>query len=145
MDPRGTYSNTKLQVRQLESLLSELPDVTISQSVVTRTRKVHTARQLEPEQTAKLIAEYRGGATVYELATQFKIHRHTVSRILKDASVAPRYRRLSDEQIREAKLLYTSGWSLARIAAKFDVDPSTVHVRLRKLGVQMRDPQGRER
>lgn len=69
----------------------------------------------------------------------------TVSQVLKRHGVMLRRRSLAPVQIDEAVRLYESGWSLARIARKFDVDPTTVHNRLRERGVRMRDTQGRER
>lgn len=143
MDPKGAYSNTKLQVKQLESLLRKLPDLSEPFQQRSQPRLPRTARQLESEQCAKLVVAYQGGATIYELTAEYKINRKTVSRILQDAGVTPRYRRLSAEQIQEAVSFYEVGWSLARIGEKFKVDPSTVHVRLRKLGVRIRDSHGR--
>lgn len=50
-----------------------------------RSRSLHAvwfARQLSSEQVAALVEGYQAGATVYELASRFKIHRVTVSQHL---------------------------------------------------------------
>lgn len=39
-----------------------------------------------------LTVMYRGGASIYDLATRFGIHRQTVSAILEQASVPRRYK-----------------------------------------------------
>jgi DNA-directed RNA polymerase specialized sigma24 family protein len=93
----------------------------------------------------QLIAGYRAGATVYTLSSQFGIDRRTVGAILKRHGAQTRWRRLSSAQIDEAIELYGSGWSLARIAERVGVTPTTVHRRLRDRGVRMRTAHGRSR
>jgi hypothetical protein len=73
------------------------------------------ARQLGPEQVEQLIADYRSGATVYELGDRFGIERRTVSTILHRHGVPMRRRGLSPEQVDDAIHLYNLGWSLARV------------------------------
>ena len=91
----------------------------------------------------RLIAYYRAGTTVYTLGSQFGIDRRTVGAILKRHGVQTRWQRLSPARIDEAVELYESGWSLARIAERVGVTPTTVHRRLRDRGVRMRDTRGR--
>ena len=47
----------------------------------TATRR-STVRKLTRDELCELVAGYKAGATVYELAEQFKIHRVTVSEVL---------------------------------------------------------------
>jgi hypothetical protein len=92
----------------------------------------------------QLMDGYRAGGTVYQLGEQFGIDRRTVGAILKRNGVVTRGGGLSPTQIDEAVELYESGWSLARIAERVGVTPTTVHRRLRDPGVRMRAPCGRE-
>jgi DNA-directed RNA polymerase specialized sigma24 family protein len=77
-------------------------------------------------------------------ARQLGIDRRTVGAILKCHCVQTRWQRLSLAQIDEAVELYESGWSLARIAERLGVTPTTVHRRLRDSGVRMRSAHGNE-
>lgn len=93
---------------------------------------------------AQLIDDYRAGATVYQLSGQFGIDRRTVGAILKRNEVITRGGGLSPAQIDETVELYESGWSLARIAERAGVTPTTVHRRLRDRGVRIRAAHGQE-
>ena len=143
--PGGPYSNTNLQVRQLEDLIHKLPRLGMRPQPSPIRPIPKQARRLDETQVQQLIKGYQAGATVYELGTQFGIDRKTVSNILHRHDVPMRRRGLTPEQIDQAVWLYGQDWSLARIADKYNVDPGTVHVRLRERGVRMRDTQGRER
>ena len=46
--------------------------------------------QLNAVQLTRLVQRYQSGATVYELATEFKISRHTVSQRLQEKGVTMR-------------------------------------------------------
>lgn len=45
-----------------------------------RTSTFRAAHRPAPDQINDLVRRYEAGATIYELATQFGVHRHTVSR-----------------------------------------------------------------
>lgn len=143
MGKPGGYYNTKALLGELESLVRKLPDPNACPPIRQDQRVPRTARQLGGEQVEQLIADYRAGATVYTLSSQFGIDRRTVGAILKRHGVQTRWQRLSPAQIDEAVELYESGWSLARIAERVGVTPTTVHRRLRDRGVRMRDVRGR--
>lgn len=143
MGKPGGYYNTKALLGDLESLIRKLPDPSARPSPRPDRRVPGTARQLDAEQVEWLIANYRAGATVYQLGEQFGIDRRTVGTILKRHGVQTRRQRLSPAQTDEAVELYESGWSLARIAERVGVTPTTVHRRLRDRGVRMRDTHGR--
>jgi Mn-dependent DtxR family transcriptional regulator len=91
-----------------------------------------------------MASEYQAGATTYDLAIRFKIHRTTVSGHLRRLGVALRRRGLNEHQIDQAVVLYGQGWSLARIGREFHVNDGTVWAGLRARGVRMRDTGGRE-
>jgi lambda repressor-like predicted transcriptional regulator len=97
-------------------------------------------RKLANEEVSRLVEAYQAGATVYELAEEFKIHRTTVSLHLERAGVTMRRLGLSEEQIAAAILLYQQGWSLARLGDKFGVGAETMRTTLRKAGVRRREP-----
>jgi transposase-like protein len=69
-----------------------------------------------------------------KLAAEFGIHRDTVHNILERQGVL-RPRELQPDELLEAIRLYEEGWSLARLAAEFDVSPGTVNRALRQAGV----------
>jgi DNA-binding NarL/FixJ family response regulator len=99
-----------------------------------------TARELRECEVAELVTGYQAGATVYELAKRFKIHRTTVSQHLQRQGVPMRGRSLSEEQVTIAAQLYRQGWSVAKIGERFEVDQTTVWRVLRERGVVMRRP-----
>ena len=93
----------------------------------------------------QLIADYRSGATVYELGDRFGIERRTVSTILHRNGVPMRRRGLSPEQVDDAIHLYNLGWSLARVGEHLDVAHTTVLTKLREHGIPTRDTHGQPR
>jgi transposase-like protein len=102
-------------------------------------------RRLSANDRADLVTQYRSGQTVYQLADRYGIHRHTVSKHLRDASVRLRLDGLTREQAAEAPKLYESGLSIVKVAALYGVAPRTVLACLRRHGVTMRDTHGRPR
>jgi DNA-binding CsgD family transcriptional regulator len=92
-----------------------------------------------------LVAGYEAGATVYELAERFGIHRATVSEHLHRRGVGMRGAGLREEQVEVAVRLYEQGWSLARTGARLGCTGNTVRFALLRRGVRMRDAHGRER
>lgn len=145
VDPKGSYSNTKLQVRQLESLLRKLPSLSGPPAVRPARPHAKTARRLPLDEVQQLITAYQAGVTVHTLGQRFKINRTTVSQILHRHNIPMRRWGLTYAQANEAVQLYAAGWSLARIGIKFDTTANTVRTRLLERGVRMRDAQGRER
>jgi lambda repressor-like predicted transcriptional regulator len=109
-------------------------------------RTVPTAKQvqhrLSPENTAELAAGYKAGATIRQLAQQYRVHRTTVMAILDRHSVPTRYRRLSLEQINEAVELYPQGWSLRKLSERYGTTDNTVRDALLAAGVQTRPRPG---
>ena len=94
---------------------------------------------------ARLVAEYEGGATTYDLANRHGLHRNTITAHLRRADVTIRMDRMTPEQIQQAADLYAEGWSLARVGRAVGTDAETVRKRLREAGVTIRDCHGRER
>ncbi len=92
-----------------------------------------------------LCTRYRDGATVYDLAERFSIHRTTVSGHLHRQGIKMRGHSLDETQVHVAIALYEQGWSTAWIGRHLGVNCSTVWLALRAREVRMRDAQGRER
>jgi DNA-binding CsgD family transcriptional regulator len=106
---------------------------------------IKRVRRLSTKERAELIIHYHSGQTVYQLADKYGIHRHTVSKHLRDAGVRLRLDGLTAQQIDEAVQTYESGLSLVSVAERFGVAPRTVLARPRERGVRMRDTHGRAR
>jgi len=135
----GRYSNWTNWTKRVEQASSSRRSAT----------EAHTqrgvVRRLDPESVAALVAGYRAGATVYELAERFKIHRTTVSDHLYREGVKMRGVGLDLAHVERAVSLYDQGWSVARIGSQLGANGGTVWRALRAQGVQMRDTQGRAR
>jgi hypothetical protein len=99
-----------------------------------------TARQLRPSEIDALVAAYQAGSTVYELAKHFGIHRATVGQHLRTRGVDTTPPGLDLDDLPIAVKLYQEGWSLAKIAERFDTSSNTVRKSLRETGVVMRRP-----
>ncbi len=91
------------------------------------------------------MTEYLEGRPTAELTRQFGLAKGTVLKILSEHSVPMRRQGLVDEHVPEAIQLYESGWSLAKIANRFDVSVNAVYHKLLAAGARMRDPHGRVR
>ncbi len=118
--------------RKLLKILDQSP----RQDNSVRTRR---ARQLSKSETQQLLADYGSGMLVREIAAKFGIHRITVTNLVNVAGAPVRFRGLEPRAIKEASRLYKEeGWSLARLAKRYDVTPMTVRHYLLKGNVKMR-------
>lgn len=96
-------------------------------------------QRLAPETIAQIVASYQIGITTPALAKQYDISPTAVKRLLHTNRVQlRRYHRLSENEVLAAAKLYESGWPLAQIARKLDVDDETVRKGFRRVGVTMR-------
>ena len=100
-------------------------------------------KRLTDRQVLLLKDRYREGATVYQLAQEFDISRHTVSERLKKAGITMRGQSPGSELIDLMVKLYESGLSLADVRNRVGTSPGTVRHYLLTRGVQMRDSHGR--
>ncbi len=121
---------------------SSIPKLT--QTERARPRLTRTARQLAAPDLDRLVTAYLDGATVYELARRFGIHRITVGKHLRARGVDTTPPGLAPDDVAAAAQLYRQRWSLARIAERYATTASTVRTRLLEAGVQMREPWGSE-
>ncbi len=140
MELLGRYSNWTSWADRARSIDRRGPDRTEA-----RARTRGTARRLTEDEVTELVTDYEGGATVYDLAKRFKIHRNTVSGHLHLRDIKMRGQSMTEEQVDLATRLYQQDWSVARIGSHLGVNGGTVWLALRARGVQMRDTHGRER
>ncbi len=102
-------------------------------------------RRLAPGEVTELIAAYREGVPVDELAASFRINRTTVLGHVRRHGVPKRDRRaLRQDDIDNAAMHYARGRSAEWIAAELQVAASTVRRALKDAGVTLR-PKGRQR
>jgi len=102
-------------------------------------------RRLETGDIAELVAAYRRGVAVEELAASFHVNRTTVLGHVRRHGVPKRDRRaLRQDGIQRAVKLYAEGRSAEWVAEELDVAASTVRRDLKEAGVTMR-PGGRRR
>jgi DNA-directed RNA polymerase specialized sigma24 family protein len=92
-----------------------------------------------------MAACYEEGATVYEIAEEFRCHRTTVAARLKKTGVQIRISSPNEEKITEMVRLYESGMPLAKVSERIGYSSGTVHNYLSSQGVQIRDSHGRAR
>ena len=103
-----------------------------------------TQRRLSPADTDELIAAYRSGVTINELADRHGIHRSTVAAALDRHHVERHHAQTArtSETLADAAELYASGLSLAAVAARYGIDPQTVGNRFRRAGIPVRARRG---
>ena len=75
----GRYSNLCDQGERIQELLKIVPGERSGVNLRTRKQVQH---RLRPEEIDELVRQYQAGAKVADLATDFHIHRDTVSVIL---------------------------------------------------------------
>ncbi|BEH02478.1 hypothetical protein brsh051_17590 [Brooklawnia propionicigenes] len=97
---------------------------------------------LRTEQVDDLVAQYREGATLVELASVFGVNRRTVATHLTRREVTIRRGRFDPSRIHEAADLYLSGLTLVEVGAKVGAGPQAVRRALASHGVVIR-PGGR--
>ena len=98
------------------------------------------AKWLNDTEMGRLVERYKAGATVYELAVEFGVHRTIISQRLKGAGVQLRLQPQTADQVEEAVTLYATGMSLADVGSQLGAHASTVHQALRQHKVEMRSP-----
>lgn len=103
-------------------------------------------RRLTPAERAQLAKQYELGLSALDLARQYGINRHTVTKHLRKEGVTIRggQTKLTSNVIAKGTQLYAAGQSLADVGAHLGVDTSTVHKAFKRAGVKLRDTHGRE-
>lgn len=103
--------------------------------------RVHLVRKrLSPELITQLASDYEAGMSSTALTTKYDLAKGTVLNLLREQGAKVRGQGLNEADVPEAAELYRRGWSLKRIATRFDCNHETVRVALRAAGVVMRRP-----
>ena len=133
----GRYSNLSDQGERLRQILEVVPEGPPQVNVRPHKRFQH---RLAPEEIGQLKRAYGAGATLRDLARDFRIHRGTAAELLERSGNRRRGKGPSDDQMSEAIRMYEHGHSTASIGQKFGFAADTIRNRLAKAGVQMRGP-----
>ena len=101
-------------------------------------------RRLSTTEIDELIAAYRSGVTISELADRHGVHRSTVAATFDRHNVERHHAQTTwtSETLADAADLYKSGLSLAAVAARYGIDPQTVANRFRRAGIPVRNRRG---
>lgn len=97
-----------------------------------------TQTLLRPEQVDDLVAQYREGTTLVELASMFGLNRRTVAMHLTRRDVTIRRGRFDPSRFDKTADLYLSGLTLVEVGVKVGVDPQAVRQELASHGVVTR-------
>ncbi len=120
------------------------PEPTVSDSRGRAVRSLEMAQTLlRPEQVDDLVAQYREGATLVELASLFGVNRRTVATHLTRREVTIRRGRFDPSRIHEAADLYLSGLTLVEVGMKVGAGPQAVRQALASHGIVIRPGGGR--
>lgn len=93
-----------------------LDDVLDHPLICEASRPRQQQRRLPADKVEQLVAEYRAGDAMTVLAQRFGVHPMTVTAHLKRAGIDLSRKLLTEPEIDEA-VLYSSGWTLERIAS----------------------------
>jgi hypothetical protein len=91
---------------------------------------------LTESQRSELVERYEAGESVKALAVDFGIDRRTAMRIIRSVGSEVRYR--ADVDVDAARVLYETGFSLARVGEELNVSARTVLNLFRRAGIPTR-------
>jgi lambda repressor-like predicted transcriptional regulator len=100
-------------------------------------------KRLSSTEIPQIVAGYKSGQTVYELAETFGCHRVTISSQLKANGIKLRRSSPSGEQIDQMVRLYKTGLSMKDVGERVGMSAATVMRSLYRRGIETRDPHGR--
>ncbi|WP_344225291.1 hypothetical protein [Kocuria atrinae] len=101
-----------------------------------------TQTLLSPAQVDELVVAYIAGATLVELAAQFRVHRRTAAAHLYRRGITPRTRGLDPSEAAEACRLYADGLTLMEIGLRMGVSQGVIGRAVTRAGHELR-PRGR--
>ena len=99
-------------------------------------------KRLSNKEIAEVVAGYKAGKTIRDLAQKFNCHRITISNKLKASGIT--VCNIPDEnRIHELIKLYQSGLSLTTVGDQVGLSRTSVLKYLQLNGIETRDPHGR--
>lgn len=98
--------------------------------------------RLSPARRADLLADYEAGLPVRVIATRFRVHRATVSELVRRAGLPAREPGLPAKDQGRAAALYEDGLTLAQVAEQMAVSIEKVRAAVLAEGGRIR-PRGR--
>lgn len=102
-------------------------------------------RLLDRATIDELVAKYEAGESSTALVADYGIAKATVLKLLRTNGATIRRQGLTPADVKHAIGLYRDGRSLAWIGDQLSVSPMTVSSALKRSGITLRDPHGRER
>lgn len=111
----------------------------LAQAVRPEARVPGRARRVRADEITESVKAYRAGATIEEVARQFRLHDTTVSARLADAGVVLRTEVRPSERSRMLEL-FSDGLSMNQVGRRVGRDPKTVRATLVAAGIT---PPGR--
>jgi DNA-binding CsgD family transcriptional regulator len=125
-----SYSNFGDQAKRIRRLL-DLPQRQVEAESLP-CRQVRYRQHLDDDAVNELVALYLGGATVYEIADCFSIHRDRVSKLLEEAGIDRRYHERVDVDLERADRLHRQGLNLTEVAKRLGIGRNTLVVARRR-------------
>lgn len=110
-----TYCNRNDTTRQIDGLVAEARSqtgVAPPRRAPHPPRSARTGKKLPDETEWAIVAEYKAGQTMKQIAARHHIHRVTVSEVLDRTGTTKRPKGMSPSQVDIAVRLYESGLSL---------------------------------
>lgn len=111
----------------------------------TKKPRPRTVRLLRAAEVDALVGRYEAGATVYQLAAEFRISRGTVSNHLHARGIRLRLTPMTKSETQTAIALYREGLTMAEVADQVGRSASLISLTVKRAGMTARDSHGRPR
>jgi hypothetical protein len=121
----------------LRKLVNEEPRRSPSCASPPRSKRFLTAQDV-----ADLVQRYEGGETIQQIGNHYGISKTRVATVLREQGATIRRQGLNDGQVSEAATLYSSGRSLACLAARYSVSHTTIAASFRRQEIRLRPRPG---
>lgn len=136
------------ELRSLNAFRLSLPAQDLekaSSAEVSQVSRKCSYTSLSTTQRQEIVALYKQGVMVQQIANQYGIHRTTIIRVVRQAGGEPRSSALSDEEVRRIVELYVRDrLAIGAIARLTRRSKATIHAVLKREGVAMRSPGRRQ-
>lgn len=83
-------------------------------------------RHLTSDDESHIVELYLAGQTIYELGTQFEVHRDRISRVLEASGIDRRYHQIVDVDLDRAVELQRGGLNQQQVADELGVGRTTL-------------------